>query len=51
MASAQALYEMFTDLDNADYSDTYESDIQFIATLIQSIGYRDAKATLQAMTD
>ena len=51
MASAKALYELFTDLDNADYADTYESDLKFIATLIQELGYRDAKAVLKAMQD
>lgn len=49
MTSAAVLYEMFTDLDNADYSETYESDLQFITVLIQEIGYRAAKATLKAM--
>ena len=49
MASAQALYYLFMDLDFMDYSETYESDILFITTLIQEIGYRNAKATLQAM--
>ena len=49
MTSARVLYEMFADMDKADYLETFESDLQFIATLIQEIGYRDAKATLQAM--
>lgn len=49
MSSAQALYTMFTDLDNADYTETLESDLAFITALIQEIGYRDAKATLKAM--
>lgn len=51
MTSALALYNLFTDLDNADYSETFENDLQFIATLIQELGYKDAKATLKAMTD
>jgi len=50
MASAMALYELFADMDAADYQDTYESDIQFITTLILELGYCDAKAIIATMT-
>lgn len=49
MASAMALYELYADMDAADYSETYESDLQFIATLIQEFGYVDAKAMLATL--
>ena len=49
MTSANVLYNLFCDQDFNDYAETAEKDLQFIATLIQEIGYRDAKATLQAM--
>ena len=49
MASAIALYELFTDMDQDDYSETYENDLQFIATLIQELGYCDAKAIIATM--
>ena len=50
MASAIALYELYADMDQDDYSDTYESDIQFIAALIEDFGYCDAKAMLATLT-
>lgn len=50
MTSAAALYELFLDQDFNDYSDTVDSDLAFIAALIQEIGYRNAKAVLQEMT-
>ena len=50
MASAKALYYLYSDLDAADYLETYEQDIVFIATLIQEIGYRSTKALLEEMT-
>lgn len=50
MASAIALYELYADMDADDYNDTYESDIQFIATLIQELGYCDAKAIIATLT-
>ena len=49
MASAIALYELFADMDAADYKETYESDLQFIATLILELGYQDAKAILATL--
>ena len=50
MASAMALYELYTDMDSDDYSETYESDIKYIETLILELGYNDAKAILAALT-
>ena len=51
MASARALYELYADQDAADYSETYEKDLQFIAALILELGYCDAKAIITAMAD
>lgn len=50
MTSASVLYELFLDLDFQDYSETREKDLAFIETLINEIGYRNAKAVLQEMT-
>jgi hypothetical protein len=50
MASAIALYELYADMDAADYTETYESDIKFIETLILELGYQDAKAILATLT-
>lgn len=49
MTSANVLYNLFCDQDFNDYAETREQDLQFIATLIQEIGYRDAKAVLTTM--
>lgn len=43
---AELIYEELKDLDYLDYMDTYESDIQFIRTLIEEVGEAGAREFL-----
>ena len=46
MDAALQIYEELKDLDYLDYMDTYESDLQFIKTLIDEIGAKAAREFL-----
>ena len=46
MDAALQIYEELKDLDYLDYMDTYESDLQFIHTLITEIGANAAREYL-----
>ena len=46
MDAALHIYEELKDLDYLDYMDTYESDLQFIHTLITEIGTNAAREYL-----
>jgi len=47
MEKATALYNEFSDMDRADYIETYESDILFINELIKLYGVNDARQILK----
>ena len=44
---AELIYEELKDMDYLDYYDTYESDIQFIRTLIEEVGEAGAREYLR----
>ena len=46
MDQAMQIYEELKDMDYLDYMDTYESDLQFIKTLIDEIGAKAAREFL-----
>ena len=47
---AERLYWEFVDMDYMDYEDSYESDIQFINTLLEVLGESGARDFLREYT-
>ena len=51
MAKAAELYQEFLDMDSMDYSETYESDLLFIAGLIDLLGVNGARKALESIVN